>query len=108
MIYIWGKILCTKMLQASSVYPATITSLCVQTRSYNISTRESVTYRKTQAHLRPYQSQSKKSEDEHSCVQSSDMQTLKANHKQFDNMNNQVQSYSRPKGDIKPLVKLDV
>ena len=42
-------------------YPATITSLCVQPRSYNITTREGVTYRKTQAHLKPYQPQSKNS-----------------------------------------------
>ena len=60
-------------------YPATITSLCAQPSSYNITTRKGVTYRKTQAHLKPYQPQSKKSEDEHSGVQSSDMQTLKIN-----------------------------
>ena len=41
-------------------YPATITSLCAQPRSYNITTREAITYRKTQAHLKPYQLQSKK------------------------------------------------
>ena len=81
-------------------YPATVTSLCVQPRHYNITTRESVTYRKTQAHLKPYQPQFKKTEDEYS---DSDMWTLKANHKQFDNIktkNNQVQSHSRPKIDI--------
>ena len=54
-------------------YHVTITSLSVQPRSYNITTREGVTYRKTQAHLKPYKSQSKKSEDEHSDIQSSDM-----------------------------------
>ena len=47
-------------------YPATITSLCTQQRSYNITTKEGVTYRKTQAHLMPYQPQSKKLEDKHS------------------------------------------
>ena len=39
------------------------------------------------------------------------MQTLKANHKQFDNIkskNNQVQSHSRPKRDIKSPLKLDL
>ena len=35
-------------------FPATITSLCSQPRSYNITTREGITYRKTQAHLKPY------------------------------------------------------
>ena len=88
-------------------YPATITSFCVQPRSYNITTREGVTYRKTHAHLKPYQPQSKKSEDEHSVEHSSDMQTLKqSDHKMFDNMNNQVQYYSRPMRDIKPQLKL--
>ena len=92
-------------------YAATITSLCVQPRGYNITTREGVTYKKTCAHLKPYQPQSKKSEDECSGVQSSDMQTFNANHKvfeSFENKNNQVQSYSRPKRDIKPPVKLDL
>ena len=89
-------------------YPATIASLCAQPRSYNITTREGVTYRKTQAHLKPYQPQSKKSEGECSDVQSSHMQRLKDNCKQFDSMNNQVQSYSRPKRDIKPQVKPDL
>ena len=59
-------------------YPVTITSLCGQPRSYNITTREGVTYRKTQAHLKPFQPQSKKSEDENSDIQASDIQTLKA------------------------------
>ena len=71
-------------------YPATFTSLCVQPRSYNITTRDGVIYRKTQSHLKPEQPQCMKIEDEHS---DSDMQTLKANHKQFDNIrckNNQV------------------
>ena len=86
-------------------YPASITSLCAQPRSYNIATKEGVTYRKTQAHLKPYQPQSKKSEDEHSDVQSWDMQTVKTNCKQFDNMNNQVQPYSTAKRDIKSPVK---
>ena len=89
-------------------YPGTITSLCVQPRSYKITTRDGVTYRKTQFNLKPYQPQCKKTEDEHS---DSDMQTLKANYKQFDNIkskNNQVQSCSRPKRDIKPPIELDL
>ena len=88
-------------------YPATITSLCVQPKSYNITTRESVTYRKTQAHLKSYHPRSKISEDECSLEQSSDKQTLKqADHKKCNDIDNQVQPYSRPKRDIKPLVKL--
>ena len=49
-----------------------------------------------------------KTEDEHS---DNDIQTLKANHKQFDNVkskNNQVESHGRPKRDIMPPVKLDL
>ena len=59
-------------------YPGTITSLCAQPRSYNITTRDGVTYRKTQAYLKPFQPQYKKSEYEHS---DSDMGTFTATHK---------------------------
>ena len=89
-------------------YPATIISLCAQPRSYNTTTRYGVTYRKTQTHLKSYHLQGKKTEDEHS---DSDMQTLNVGHKQFDNIkskNNQVQSHSRLKRDIKPSIKLDL
>ena len=58
-------------------YPVTITSLCAQPRSYNITTRESVTYRQTQAHLKPYQPQNEKSEDEHFVEEASDIWMLK-------------------------------
>ena len=34
--------------------PAVITKLCKETRSYQVTTREGVTYRKMQAHLKPY------------------------------------------------------
>ena len=88
-------------------HPATITSLCVQPRSYNITTRDSVTYRKTQGHLKPCQPQCKKTEDKNS---DSNMQTLKGICKQFDDIkskSNQVQSQSRPKRDIKYPIKLD-
>ena len=40
---------------------------------------EGVTYRKTQAHLKPYTPQHKKSEDEHCLSQSSNIQTVKSN-----------------------------
>ena len=80
----------------------------MQLKSYNITARECVTYQKKQAHLKTYQPQYKKTEDEHS---DNYMETLKANQKQFDNIkskNNQVQSHSRPKRDIKPPVKLNL
>ena len=68
--------LCTKMPQASSSIQLPLTSLCAQPRSYKITTGDDFTYRKTQAHLKPYQPQCKKTEDEHS---DNDVQTLKAN-----------------------------
>ena len=76
-------------------YPATITSLCQQLRSYNIAMREGVNYRKTQAHLKPYQPLSKKLEAECSVSQqieqSSNMQTLKqSDHKKSDSMSNHI------------------
>ena len=46
-------------------YLVTIISLCSVPRSYNIITRDGVTNRKTQAHLKPYTPQDKKFEDEH-------------------------------------------
>ena len=65
------------------------------------------------SHLKPYQPQSKTFEDECSGVQSieqsSDMWTFKESDcKKSDSMNNQVQSHSRQKRDMKPLVKLDL
>ena len=56
-------------------YPVTITNLCVQPRSYNITTREGVTYRKRQAHLKPYQPQCMKTEDEHSDNENADLKS---------------------------------
>ena len=50
-------------------YPVPITSLCQEPISYNITAREDVNYRRTQAHLKPYQPQSKKLEVEHSVDQ---------------------------------------
>ena len=81
-------------------HQATITSLCAQPRNYNITTRDGVTYRKTQAHLKPYQPHGKKTEDANS---DSDMWTFKANIK---SKNNQVQSHLRPKRDIKLQINL--
>ena len=91
MVCILGKMFMFQDVASKQWYPATITSLCAQPRSYNISTKDGITYRKTQAHLKPYQPKYKNTEDEHS---DSDKWTLKANCKQFDNnksKNNQVQ-----------------
>ena len=89
-------------------FPATITSLCSEQRSYKITIKEGVTYRKTQAHLKPYNPQNKKSEDEHCLSQSSNMQTVKFSCKKCNTVDNQAQSYSRPNKDIKSLVIPDL
>ena len=54
-------------------HPTTITSLCQEPRSYHVTTREGVKYRKTQAHLKSFQPQSKNSEDKHCLLQANDM-----------------------------------
>ena len=41
-------------------YPATITSLCQEPRSYKIRTRDGIIYRKTQTNLKPYHPQHNK------------------------------------------------
>ena len=46
-------------------YPTTIIRPCRDPRSYIITTKEDAQYRKMQAHLKPHQPQSKKSQDEH-------------------------------------------
>ena len=89
-------------------FSATITSMCSEPRSYKITAKKGVTYRKTQAHLKPYSPQNKKSEDEHCLLQSSNMQTIKSNSQKLNTVDDHVQSYSRPKRDIKPPVKLNL
>ena len=99
-------------------YPAVITSLYQEQRSYMITTSDGVVYRKIQALLKPYTSQNKKSQAAQ-CVsqpmaQSDYMQPVKqlmaqSDHKKSSQVNNQSQVHtSRPKRDIKPLVKLDL
>ena len=83
------------MQQASCGYPSTITSLFAEPRSYNITTRDGVTYRKTQAHVKPYTPQDGKLENEHSVsqliTQSNDMWTIKQpDHKKSYKVNNQA------------------
>ena len=45
-------------------YPATITKLCQEPRSYIVTTKQGVQYRKTQAHLKSYKLQEDTSENE--------------------------------------------
>ena len=90
--YNFGEDVMFQDVTSTQWYPATITSLYQEPRSYNTTTREGVNYRKTQAHLKPYKPQSKKCEVEHSVqlmAQSSNMQTLKqSDHKRSHTVNN--------------------
>ena len=72
-------------------FPATITKLCQEPRSYIITTKEGVQYRKTQAHLKPYHLQDKKVENE-LVSQNNHMQTVKTLKQSTTNL-----AQSRPK-----------
>ena len=116
MTYTWVNMSCFKIQQTSGGSQLPLQAyvlkqeVTVVVPSYNdkITTKEGVTYRKTQSHLKPYSPQCKKSEDEHYTSQSSDMQTVKSNCMQYKTADNPMQSYSRPKRDIKTQVKLDL
>ena len=53
--------------------PVVIARVCKETRSYQVTTRDNVTYRKTQAHLKPYKPALKNAQGANSC----NMQPLK-------------------------------
>ena len=86
-------------------FPMTNTSLCKELRSYRITTKDGVTYRKMQAHLKPHRPQHKQHEAEHFISKKSDMWTVRPQCKVNKN-DNLVQS--RPKRDMKPPGKLDL
>ena len=72
-------------------YPATITSLCQEPRSYKIKTDDGTIYRKTQSHLKGYQRNTEK-------MNINDTQTKRSDNTQD----------SRTTCKVKPLVKLDL
>ena len=84
-------------------YPATITRLCQEPRSYLITTNQGVQYSKTQAHLKPYHPQDK--DEDELCNQEKHKQTAQGDQNQLTDTN-LVQS--RPKRDIKPPNRLDL
>ena len=55
--------------------PAVITKLCKEPRSYQVTTKEGVTYRKTQVHQKPYTSSDKQDQ----AAKTDNMQTLTKN-----------------------------
>ena len=82
-------------------YPATITRLCQEPRSYLITTKQGVQYRKTQAHLKPYHPHS---EDE-LLTQEKHKWTVPCAQNKLSAPN---LAQSRPKRDIKPPNRLDL
>ena len=48
--------------------PVVITRLCKEPRSYQVTTRDNVTYRKMQVHLKPYKPEIKSVQDAKSCL----------------------------------------
>ena len=79
-------------------YPANIRSLCQESRSYKIKIDDGTMYRKTQNHLKLYQQNKDKKDND-------DTQTINSDSKLSNgNNNNQI----RPKCKVKPLVKLNL
>ena len=95
-------------------YPAVIESLCPEQRSYKITTRDSITYRKMQVHLKPFTPQNKNLQSNQCMsplmVQSNHMWPVKQSEcKKSSQVKNQSQVQPcRPKRDSKPPVKLDL
>ena len=82
--------------------PAVITRLCKEPRSYQVTTRDNVIYRKMQAHLKPYKPEVKSVQDGKSC----NMQPLE---KTCDiTNNNDTIAKSRHRRTIKTLVKMNL
>ena len=82
-------------------YPATIPTLCQEPRSYMITTKQGVQYRKTQAHLKPYHPHG---EDE-LLTQEKHKQTVPCAQNKLSATN---LAQSRPKRDSKPPNRMDL
>ena len=74
-------------------YPATITSLCTELRSYHIETEDGTVYRKTQSHLKTYQCSTEKRDTKKT-------RTIRSNNNSHNN--------NRPKHKVKPPNRLDL
>ena len=82
--------------------PVVITRLCKEPRSYQIATKDGVTYRKMQAHLKPYKPEVKQDQE----VKKYRMWILTKNSEKNTNTGNLAQS--RARRHIKSPVKLDL
>ena len=83
-------------------YPVVITRLCKEPRSYQVTTKDGVTYRKMQSQLKPYKQEDKKEKE----AKKYHMQTLTNNCNKNTGNNNLPQS--RARRQVKPPVKLDL
>ena len=85
-------------------YPATITNLCQEPRSYIVTTKQGIQYRKMQTHLKSYKRQEDTSENK-LLVQNTHKWTVTCTkYKQ----NNAILAQSRARRDIKPPKRLDL
>ena len=82
--------------------PVVITKLCKEPRSYQVITKDGVTYRKMQVQLKPYKPYDKQDE----AAKKGHMWTLTKNSNKNTNNDNLVQS--RARRQVKPPVKLDL
>ena len=82
--------------------PVVINRLCNEPRSYQVTTKDGVTYRKMQAHLKPYKPEGKQDQE----AKRYHMWTLTKNCKK--NTCNTNLSQSRTRRHIRPTVKLDL
>ena len=67
MTYTWVQMLLCKIQQAKGGHQQFITRLCKEPRSYQVTTRDNVMYRKTQADLKPYKPEVKNVQEVKSC-----------------------------------------
>ena len=82
--------------------PAVITRLCKEPRSYQVTTSDNVTYRKTQAHLKLYKPEIKNTQEVKNCHMQPFTKTC---NKTKNNDNIAILQHRRT---IKPPVKLDL
>ena len=89
-------------------YPATITSLCDEPRSYKIATRDGVICRKMQVHLKSYKPQNKQCVAGHSIMKMCNIQTVNPVNKantDDDLVQHKPKRDIMPPGKLRPIVK---
>ena len=82
--------------------PVGITRICKEPRSYQVTIRDNVTYRKTQAHLKPYKPEFKNAQGAKSC----NVWPLEKTYNKSNN--NDIIAKSRHRRTIKAPVKMNL